>query len=109
MQLHETYSGRVHAITLNVDHDADSLSPELEQQVADTLTRLHVHCDNVLCTTPRREVFDEWGIFSIPAVVVFDTQGRVHRVIDGKVDYESDVMPLVDKMLQAEGSYGQSD
>lgn len=109
MQLHKEYSGRVHAISLNVDCETNSLLPNLEKEVADTLTRLNVRCDNVICTTPRDEVFGEWGIFSIPAVVVYDTHGNVRQVFDGKVDYESDIIPLVEQMLETKAFPGQSD
>lgn len=109
MQLHEAYSGRVHAISLNVDCESGSLSPELQQKVAETLTRLQVRCDNVVCTTPRNEVFREWEIFSIPAAVVYDAQGNLRQVFDGTVDYKADVIPLVEKLLQADVLPGQSD
>lgn len=82
---------------------------ELEPQVSSTLKRLKLRCDNVLCTTPRHEVLGEWEIFSIPAVVVYDVQGEVHQVFDGMVDYRSEVIPLIDKMLGAEAARGIPD
>ena len=101
MQLQEKYKNRVAVISLNVDHDeAESLPPKpLQQDVLDKLTQLKMNCQNVIAADPMEVVLDHYGVFSLPAVLVYDRNGKLRKKLDTEFRYDDDVFPLVEKLL----------
>ena len=58
-------------------------------------------CENVIASEPMDDVLKEFGIFSLPAVVIYDQQGQLHKLFDGSVDYEAQVLPEVELLLRS--------
>jgi thiol-disulfide isomerase/thioredoxin len=98
----------VQCISLNVDYVGLSKKPPssyrdqvlafLKQQQAD-----QVH--NLLATIADQEVYEHFEIDSIPAVVIYDSQGQiVRRLTDSSVggtdgvSYSKHVLPLIDSL-----------
>ncbi len=101
MQLQEQYPDRLHAISLNVDfNDSEGVPPaELKHQVATLLSKMDVACENVLCSDPMDDVLRELDLFSLPAAIIYDAQGKLHRRFDGDVDYAEGILPAVAELL----------
>lgn len=102
MQLHEKHDDQAIGISLNVDFDGseDSLSPELESKIVSVLTNLKIACENVISSDPMDDVLKDFGVFSLPAVVIYNSQGELHKVFEGTVSYAEQVFPEVERLLQ---------
>ena len=103
MQLHDKYGDQVVGISLNVDFDGDAegLSPQLQSDVASVLTKLNITSENVISSDPMDDVLKDFDIFSLPAVVIYNSQGELHKVFDGTVSYADQVFPEVEQLLQS--------
>ena len=60
------------------------------------LASQRVTCEAVLCSDPREDVLSNLGIYSLPAVLIFDDKGELLHRFDGMVDYEGEVFPLLE-------------
>ena len=102
MQLHEKYGDRVHGISLNVDFDGDAESPseQLLAEIVSVLKELNIACENVVSSDPMDEVLKDFDIFSLPAVLIYNSQGELHKRFDGTVSYQKQVFPKVERLLQ---------
>ena len=101
MQLHEKYGDRLVGISLNVDYEGGEEGPpsQLQSEVESVLTKLNITCENVISSDPIDDVLKEFGVFSLPAVVIYDAQGNLSKVFDGTVSYAEQVFPEVEKLL----------
>ena len=97
--MQKKYPDTVHAISLNVDHDEDGVpSEELQKEVLDKLIELDMTTTNVLSRTVFDGVLDQRDLFSLPAAIVYGTDGKILAQFDGGFSYEEDVIPLLEKM-----------
>jgi thiol:disulfide interchange protein len=46
--------------------------------------------------SPYDETLAQLELFSLPAVLVYDQQGKLLDRIEGDVDYERDIIPLIE-------------
>lgn len=101
MQLQEQYPNNVHVISLNVDFDGTSEHPsdDLQSKVAEILVKHDITSDNLLCSDAMEDVLEEFEIFGLPAVLIYDQGGTLYQRFDGKVDYTERVIPTVAKLL----------
>lgn len=100
VQLHQQYGDRVHVITLNVDFDeTGEPSNELRERVLAMLKRSNVTCENLLCSDAMEDVLGELEILGLPAAMVYDAEGNLLRRFDGKVDYENEILPLIEQTV----------
>lgn len=102
MQLHEKYGDRVQAISLNVDFDGDGEGPseQLRAEIVSVLKKLNIVCENVISSDPMDDVLKDFDIFSLPAVVIYNAQGELHKRFDGAVNYQEQVFPEVERLLE---------
>ena len=102
MQLHEKYGDRVVGISLNVDFvgGTDGLSQQLQRDVVSVLTKLSIACENVISSDPMDDVLGDFDVFSLPAVLVFNSQGELHKCFDGSFSYQEHVFPELEQLLE---------
>ena len=106
VRLDETLRDKVTCIGVDVDFDGRKKHPpeSYEQTVQAFLTSVDAKFENYICQTPSDDVFQEAGLPSIPAVLVFNADGElVKQFIDAGetlgFTYEKDVIPLVNSIL----------
>ena len=89
------------ALSLNLDFDEEIGEPDekLQQEVLDRLSKMKISTRNLIAVDGLTVVLEHFGIFSIPAVLVFDTDGKLKKKFDGDVSYERDIEPLVRQLL----------
>ncbi len=58
--------------------------------------------ENVISSDPIDGVLSDFDVFSLPAVLVFNPQGELHKRFDGAVSYPEQVFPEVEQLLQEE-------
>ena len=88
------------AISLNVDFDEPGGKPsdELQQRVLDKLTKLKLSTRNLIAADEHSAVLEHFELFSVPAVLVFNADGKMQK-FEGDVTYERDIVPLVRQLL----------
>ena len=101
-KLNQRYRNDVHAISLNVDFDADQGSPQakLLKRIGKTLIENKVKAENLVCSTPFEKVLTALDLFSLPACLIYSPDGELYKKFEGDVRYERDVFPLIDSLLQ---------
>ena len=50
---------------------------------------------SILCCDAMEDVLSDFGVFSLPAVLIYDADGNLLRRFDGKVDYDGEIFPLI--------------
>ncbi|MEP3478176.1 MAG: hypothetical protein ABJZ55_02905 [Fuerstiella sp.] len=117
MQKH--YPKDVVCLALNLDYAGiKSKPPEYYRpRIEKFLTAVKPDFKNFLCTTEANEFFDSIKLGSIPAVLVYGTDGKLAQRFDDKMlepgeeepfSYEQDINPFVKKLVQAAKSKQQS-
>ena len=70
-------------------------------------------CDNLLSGTPDTELFSAMNIESIPVVFVYGRDGGLIKKFggagSGEFSYESDIVPLVESLIEKESASGKAD
>ncbi|QDV47118.1 thiol-disulfide oxidoreductase [Stieleria neptunia] len=105
VRLSKSMSDDVVCIGVAVDYDGrKSRPPEYySDKVTAFLGAMGADFENYLCNTPSDDVFATVGIPSIPAVLIFDADGKqVKQFVDAGdtvgFSYEADVVPFVEKL-----------
>ncbi len=108
IELHRAHGAEVACLSLSVDYigAADRPPDSYRAQVQKVLDRLEARLTNVLCATPDEEVFTQLGIASIPCVVVYDREGKVHKTFHNDQNeygetgfsYAEHVLPVVQEL-----------
>jgi hypothetical protein len=104
VQLHEQFGDRVVGITLNVDYDGSGggLTPQLKDKIVSVLEKLNITANNVIASEPTDAVLNDFDIFGLPAVAIYNSQGELHKVFDGTVSYDEQVFPEVAQLLASD-------
>ncbi|TWT81189.1 thiol-disulfide oxidoreductase [Planctomycetes bacterium CA13] len=105
VRLHNALGDKVRCVAVDVDFDGrKSRPPEYYQErVAAFLTKVGARFPTYISKTSSDEIFAELDIDSIPAVFVFDANGKlVKRFVDSGdtvgFSYDKDVIPLVSQL-----------
>ncbi len=105
VKLHTEHGDAIQCISVSVDYDGrKSRPPEwYEETVVGFLTSQAARFPNYISQTPSDEIFETLDVVSIPAVLIFDAEGKlVKRFIDADetagFSYEQDIIPLVTKL-----------
>jgi thiol-disulfide isomerase/thioredoxin len=110
VKLSRQYADRVVCISFNVDYigikskPPESYQPKIEQFLQNQKATLI----NFISSTPDEEVLTKFGAESMPAILIYDTEGKLVRKLtdantgeDG-LTYEGDVIPEIERLLQAQ-------
>jgi thiol-disulfide isomerase/thioredoxin len=106
--LHREMSQDVVCISLNCDYiGVKSKPPEFyRERVLKFLTKHNATFPNILCSEPSDELFEKLSIPSIPAVLVYGTDGQLLKTFDNseaETDEDGftykDVRALVDQLI----------
>ncbi|MEM6471132.1 MAG: TlpA disulfide reductase family protein, partial [Planctomycetota bacterium] len=106
VKLDQMLGSEVTCIGVSTDFDGRKSKPaETYQPRVDAFLRsTGATFDNFICQTPNNDVYDELGLLSIPAVLIFDANGKlVRQFVDGGetkgFGYERDIFPFVESIL----------
>lgn len=101
VRLQEKYGAKIHVIALNIDFDQpdEAPSPDLILDISEKLSELGVRCENIICTTQTHDALTELKISTLPAALIFDTDGSVFRRFDGKTDFQSEIPETIDELF----------
>ena len=111
VKLQNRFPSELVCISFNVDYvGIKSKPPEAyRERVEKFLKKQSATFDNVLCTTESDALFAHLKLTSIPAVYVYDQDGKLAKrfddslLTDGKEEaftYEADINPLIDRLLK---------
>jgi len=110
VKIHDAHKDQIVCISFNVDYvgikkkGADYYRPRVEE----FLKKENAAFTNFLCTTESDKVFQTLELSSIPAVYVYDAQGKLAQRFDDSMledgeeeafTYEKDINPLLKKLL----------
>ncbi len=102
VRLSESMPDQVACISVSVDYDGRKTKPaeSYRDSVNAFLGAMKADFTNFLCQTPSDEVFATVDLPSIPAVLIFDADGKlVKRFVDAGetigFGYEKDIVPFV--------------
>lgn len=116
VELQKTHGDKIACISFNVDYVGIKSKPAefYRERVQAFLTKQKAMFPNILCTVESDKVFEKLELSSIPAVYVFDAEGKeVKRFDDSLLEdgeeeaftYKADINPfvksLVDQLSQA--------
>ena len=108
VRLDQTLGSEVACIGVSLDFDGRKSKPaETYQTRVDAFLRsTGAAFANFICRTPSDEVYERLKLLSLPAVLVFDQDGKLIReFVDGGetkgFGYESDIIPYVESLLDA--------
>lgn len=106
VKLHRELSDKVTCISVDVDFDGRKSKPAetYRPRVEAFLSSVDATFTNFLCETANEEVYAALKIVSIPAVLVFDADGKLVRTFtdtgkDVGFSYEEDIAPLAKSLL----------
>lgn len=110
VEMHNAHKEQIVCVSFNVDYvgikkkPADFYRPRVEE----FLKKQKADFTNYLCTAASDKVFEALELSSIPAVYVFDKQGKLAKRFDDSLledgeeeafTYEKDINPFVKAML----------
>lgn len=116
VELQKSHGDKIACISFNVDYVGIKSKPAefYRERVQAFLTKQKATFPNILCTVESDKVFEKLELSSIPAVYVFDAEGKeVKRFDDSLLEdgeeeaftYKADINPfvkgLVDQLSQA--------
>jgi thiol-disulfide isomerase/thioredoxin len=107
--LHKKFPDRVVCMSVNSDYfGTKSKPPEyFVERVTTFLTEQNATFDNYLCSVSSDELYAQLNLASIPAVLVYGTDGKLVNRFDNdegkygdEFTYPDHVIPLVEQLLQ---------
>lgn len=118
VELQKTYGDKIACISFNVDYVGIKSKPAefYRERVEAFLTKQKATIPNILCTIESDKVFEKLELSSIPAVYVFDAEGKeVKRFDDSLLEdgeeeaftYKSDINPFVKNLVDQLGQVGK--
>jgi thiol-disulfide isomerase/thioredoxin len=118
VELKKTHGDKIACISFNVDYvGIKSKPPEFyRERVQAFLNKQKATFPNILCTIESDKVFEKLELSSIPAVYVFDAEGKeVKRFDDSLLEdgeeeaftYKADINPFVKSLVDQLGQAGK--
>ncbi len=105
VRLHQSHGSAVRCVAVDVDYDGRKTRPpeHYEQRVTAFLQSVNAEFTTYISRTPSDEVFATTKLDSIPAVLIYDANGKIVKVFADAGDtvgftYDKDIIPLVAKL-----------
>ena len=61
------------------DGDAEGPSEQLLANIVSMLKELSIACENVVSSDPMDDVLKDFDVFSLPAVLIYNSQSELHK------------------------------
>jgi thiol-disulfide isomerase/thioredoxin len=107
--LHEELAGKIACASVNIDYyGAENETPEdLKPRIQEFLTAKRATMQNFISSDPDEEVHKQIDTAAIPAVLVYDREGKLHTTFNNDelaygpegFNYADDIAPLVRQLL----------
>ena len=118
VELQKTHGDKVACISFNVDYVGIKSKPAefYRARVEAFLTKQKATFSNVLCNVESDKVFEKLELSSIPAVYVFDAEGKEVRRFDDSLledgeeeafTYKADINPFIKDLVDNLGQAGK--
>ena len=118
VELQTTHGDKIACISFNVDYVGIKSKPAefYRERVQAFLTKQKAACPNILCTVASDKVFEKLELSSIPAVYVFDAEGKeIKRFDDSLLEdgeeeaftYKADINPFVKSLVDQQSQAGK--
>lgn len=118
VELQKTHGDKIACISFNVDYVGIKSKPAefYRERVQAFLNKQKATFPNILCTIESDKVFEKLELSSIPAVYVFDAEGKeVKRFDDSLLEdgeeeaftYKADINPFVKSLVDQLGQAGK--
>ena len=102
--MQKSYPDDVVVISLNVDHEQEGGAPsdELRKDVLAKLSDLKLQTINVMSSDAYDDVLARHDLFSLPAAIVYDRDGKLLKVFEGDLSYEKQIFPLLAELTTSD-------
>lgn len=107
VRLDQQFADKVQCISVDVDYDGRKSRPPqyYEERVMAFVTSVGATFPNYISTTESDEIYSELDLDSIPAVLIYDADGKlVKKFVDAGdtagFTYDKQVIPFVKQMMQ---------
>ena len=118
VELQKTHGDKIACISFNVDYVGIKSKPAefYRERVKAFLTKQKATFPNILCTVESDKVFEKLELSSIPAVYVFDAEGKeIKRFDDSLLEdgeeeaftYKADINPFVKSLVDQQSQAGK--
>ena len=118
VELQKTHGDKIACISFNVDYVGIKSKPAefYRERVQAFLTKQKAMFPNILCTVESDKVFEKLELSSIPAVYVFDAEGKeIKRFDDSLLEdgeeeaftYKADINPFVKSLVDQQSQAGK--
>lgn len=105
VRLHQQFGDRVQCIAVDVDFDGRKTRPPetYEERVTSFIDSVGAKFPTYISRTPSDDVYAANQLASIPAVLIYDADGKLVQIFEDAGDtagftYEKDIAPLVKKL-----------
>jgi len=112
--LHEELAGEIACASVNIDYYGveDEKPEDIKPRVLTFLTSRRASMQNFISSDPDEDVLKQIATASIPAVLVYDRDGKLHTTFKNDevaygpegFNYADDITPLVRQLLSSDGS-----
>ena len=102
MKLKEKHGDKVETMAINLDHSGDGKpDAEMVAKMGRFVSRREIDCAHFVSEDADTKVFKNFGAEGLPLVLVYDVDGKLKKKFEGDIDYEADVVKLVDKLVES--------
>jgi thiol-disulfide isomerase/thioredoxin len=109
VKLQDQFPDKVACISVNLNYDgsADAPPESHREEVLKFLTKRRAGFQNVICSDPDEKMYTLLDLGAIPAIYIYDAQGKVHTRFDNDTGeygaegftYKDHVIPLVEEII----------
>ena len=110
IELQEKHGDAIKCVSFNINYAGlPDQTPESDIEFIEPFLKKHGDSvEHLVSTVTDESIYEKLGIYAIPAVLIYDMEGKlVHKVLEENA-YESTVSPSVSKMLNPTNDQGES-
>ena len=111
VELQEKHGDAIKCVSFNINYAGlPDQTPESDIEFIEPFLKKHGDSvEHLVSTVTDETIYEKLGIYAIPAVLIYDMEGKLaHKVLEENA-YESTVSPSVSKMLNPTNDQGESD
>ncbi|WP_339743922.1 TlpA disulfide reductase family protein [uncultured Rubinisphaera sp.] len=110
VEFHDEHKDQVACVSLNIDFygGKDQKPEDNREKVLKFLKSRNATMHNIVATNPDEIVLQQIKTAAIPAAIIYDRNGKIHKVFNNDEDlygpkgfnYQEHITPLVEKLLK---------